>query len=252
MGSGDDPHLYQASEGEISRMAEADVIFYNGHHLEEKMTELFAQMETRGIPLVAVAEKLDKSRLIPITNFQEKFDPHVWMDVNLWMEVVVVISKTFSKLDPAHATHYRRYAYNYLEELRGLNNYIKAQSAKVPKDQRVLVTMHNAFNYFGRTYGFEVMALQGSPTTPESGSIDEGALAQFMKENKITTLFVEPTMPPNILEGIKAQGIHMHFTDPLFFDSMGNKDMPHGRYKGMMRYNINAIVNAHLKEKAGQ
>ena len=193
MGPGVDPHLYKASEGDVSRLSEADVIFYNGLHLEAKMGEVLEQMGGQ-IETVAVTSGIDESLLLSPPEFEGAQDPHVWFDVTLWMKAVETIRDTLVKVDPDSADLYQDNARDYLAELERLQSYVLEQTASVPKQQRVLITAHDAFNYFGRAYGFEVRGLQGISTATEAGTGDVQELAEFITENQIPAIFVESSV----------------------------------------------------------
>lgn len=247
MGPGVDPHLYKASEGDVSRMAEADVIFYNGLHLEAKMGEVLEKMEGR-VRTVAVTAGIDQSSLLAPPEFEGSFDPHVWFDVTLWMKAVEQVRDTLVEMDPDHYDLYQANAESYLAELNELHDYVKAQAESVPEERRVLITAHDAFNYFGRAYGFEVRGLQGISTASEAGTADVQELAEFIAERKIPAIFVESSVPPRTIEAVQAavrsRGFEVEIGGELFSDAMGNPGTAEGTYIGMVRHNIDTIVNS--------
>jgi manganese/zinc/iron transport system substrate-binding protein len=247
MGPGVDPHLYKASEGDVIRMAEADVIFYNGLHLEAKMAEVFEQMQGR-VRTVAVTDDIDRSLLMAPPEFQGAYDPHAWFDVTLWMQAVEEVRDTLVDMDPDNADLYRTNAEAYLAELNDLHAYVQAQAARVPEEQRVLITAHDAFNYFGRAYGFEVRGLQGISTATEAGTADVQALADFIAQRRIPAIFVESSVPQRNVEAVqaavRAKGFDVVIGGQLFSDAMGNPGTPEGTYIGMVRHNIDTIVQA--------
>jgi len=251
MGPGVDPHLYKASEGDVTRMAEADVVFYNGLHLEAKMGEVFEKMGGR-VKTVAVTQDIDPSDLLAPPEFKGAYDPHVWFDVTFWMKAVERVRDTLIEMDPDHADLYRSNAESYLAELNELHDYVKAQAARLPEDQRVLITAHDAFNYFGQAYDFEVRGLQGISTAAEAGTADVQDLADFIVERRIPAIFVESSVPPRTIEAVqaavRAQGFEVQIGGELFSDAMGNPDTEEGTYVGMVRHNINTIVNSLLGE----
>lgn len=250
MGPGVDPHLYKASEGDVTRMAEADVIFYNGLHLEGKLSEVFEQMERLEIRTVAVAEAVDPEALLAPPEFEGLYDPHIWFDVAMWMNAVELVRDTLVTMDPDNATLYQTNSENYLRELAELNEYVRQQAGRVPAGQRVLITAHDAFNYFGRAYGFEVRGLQGISTASEAGTADVQELAAFIAERKIPAVFVESSVPPRSIEAVqaavRARGFDVSIGGLLFSDAMGNPGTPEGAYPGMVRHNIDTIVAALL------
>lgn len=249
MGPGIDPHLYKASAGDVSRMAEADIIFYNGLHLEAAMAEVLEEMNGR-ITTVAVTKNIDTASLLAPPEFEGAYDPHVWFDVALWMEATGSVREALVELDPGSATLYQENAEAYLAKLADLHEYVLEQAARVPEDKRVLITAHDAFNYFGRAYGFEVRGLQGISTAAEAGTADVQQLADFIVERQIPAVFVESSVPPRYIEAVQAtvsaQGFEVSIGGELFSDAMGNSGTPEGTYLGMVRHNIDTIVGALL------
>ncbi len=250
MGPGVDPHLYKASAGDVATLSRADVIFYNGLHLEGKMSEVFEQMQKRGIRTVAVTDGIDRASLLAPPEFDGNYDPHVWFDVSLWMKVVEDVRDSLAEADPENADDYRANAAAYLGELKELDNYVKSKAAQVPEDKRVLITAHDAFNYFGRAYGFEVKGLQGISTEAEAGTADVQALAAFIVERQIPAIFVETSVPPKYIEAVKAaaeaRGFKVKVGGSLYSDALGNPGSEAGTYTGMVRSNIDTITSALL------
>jgi manganese/zinc/iron transport system substrate-binding protein len=249
MGPGVDPHLYRASEGDVTRMAEADIIFYNGLHLEAKMADILEQMNGR-IRTAAVTDGIDRATLLAPPEFQGNYDPHVWFDVTVWMQATEEVRDALVELDPDSAAFYQDNAAAYLSELSDLHDYVLEQATRVPADKRVLITAHDAFNYFGRAYGFEVRGLQGISTAAEAGTADVQQLAAFIVERQIPAVFVESSVPPRYIEAVqatvKAQGFDVSIGGELFSDAMGSQGTPEGTYTGMVRHNIDTIVGALL------
>jgi manganese/zinc/iron transport system substrate-binding protein len=247
MGPGVDPHLYRASEGDVTRMAEADIIFYNGLHLEAKMADILEQMNGR-IRTAAVTDGIDRATLLAPPEFQGNYDPHVWFDVTFWMQATEEVRDALVELDPDSAAFYQDNAAAYLSELSDLHDYVLEQATRVPADKRVLITAHDAFNYFGRAYGFEVRGLQGISTAAEAGTADVQQLAAFIVERQIPAVFVESSVPPRYIEAVqatvKAQGFDVSIGGELFSDAMGSQGTPEGTYTGMVRHNIDTIVGA--------
>jgi len=247
MGPGVDPHLYKASEGDVNRMQNADVIFYNGLHLEGKMSEIFERMTSRK-PTVAIAEKIEKQFLLTPPEFKGNYDPHIWFDVNLWMKAIPIIAETLIELDSLNHQEYLKNYKAYLEKLKELHTYVMQRADEVPSDQRALITAHDAFNYFGHAYGFEVRGLQGISTASEAGTADVQNLAQFILDKKIPAIFVESSVPPRSIEALQAavrsRNFNVEIGGNLFSDAMGDEGTPQGTYLGMVRHNINTIVDA--------
>ena len=248
MGPGVDPHLYKASEGDVLRLQEADVIFYNGLHLEAQMGDVLERLNDFGIRTVAVTDKIDRSLLQSPPEFQGNYDPHVWFDVTLWMEAAEQVSESLVELDPDSSSKYESNAQAYLAELEDLHQYVLDQADTIPTEQRILITAHDAFNYFGRAYGFEVRGLQGISTEAQAGTADVQALADFIVERQIPAIFVESSVPQRNVEAVQAavqaKGFEVRIGGSLFSDAMGSEGTPEGTYIGMVRHNIDTIVTA--------
>lgn len=249
MGAGIDPHLYVASEGDMELLQNADIIFYNGLLLEAQMAEILEQLGERKT-VVAVAQGIDEERLLPWAQYADEYDPHVWFDVTLWMEAVAAIRDTLVAADATNADAYRANAASYLEELTKLDAYVKEQANRLPPEQRILITAHDAFHYFGRAYGFDVRGLQGISTASEAGTADVQALADFIAEKQIKALFIESSVPVRNIEAlqaaVQARGFEVTIGGQLFSDAMGDPGTPEGTYVGMVRHNIDTIVGALL------
>lgn len=249
MGAGIDPHLYVASEGDMELLQNADVIFYNGLLLEAQMAEILEQLGERKT-VVAVSQGVDEGELLPWAQYADEFDPHIWFDVSLWMKAVEAVRDTLVQVDAAHATAYQANAAAYLEELTKLDTYVKDQAARLPAEQRILVTAHDAFHYFGRAYGFDVRGLQGISTASEAGTADVQALADFIAEKQIKAIFIESSVPVRNIEAlqaaVQARGFQVTIGGQLFSDAMGDPGSPEGTYVGMVRHNIDTIVGALL------
>lgn len=251
MGPGVDPHLYKASEGDVRRLFRADVIFYGGLHLEARMGEVLEEMGGR-TRVRAVSEVVPVERRLAPPEFQGAYDPHVWFDVRLWAMTVDVVARTLAEADPAHAAEFRANAARYAAELEELDRYVREQAARVPAERRVLITAHDAFNYFGRAYGFQVRGLQGISTAAEAGTADVQALAEFIATRRIPAIFVESSIPRRTIEAVqeavRARGYDVRIGGSLFSDAMGTPGTPEGTYVGMVRHNIDTIVGALLRE----
>jgi manganese/zinc/iron transport system substrate-binding protein len=247
MGPGVDPHLYKASEGDVQALAGTDVVLYGGLHLEAKLADLLEKLaDTR--TAVAVAESIPEDRLLGSENFAGMHDPHVWFDVELWKYAVSAVGDTLAKADAANAADYAANAEAYLAELDELHAYVKGRAAEVEESQRVLVTAHDAFRYFGRAYGFEVVGLQGISTESQAGTADVQKLAELIAKRKIRAIFVESSVPVRnieaVREAVKSRGWEVTIGGELFSDAMGDAGTPEGTYPGMVRHNIDTIVDA--------
>ena len=216
------------------------------------MEDIFEQLAERK-SVVAVAATIDESQLLPWAAYEDAFDPHIWFDVALWMQATETVRDTLVEVDADNAADYQANAAAYLEELQTLDAYVQDQAARVPDEQRILVTAHDAFHYFGRAYGFDVRGLQGISTASEAGTADVQALADFIVEKQLPAIFVESSVPVRTIEAlqaaVEAKGFAVEIGGELFSDAMGNPGTEEGTYVGMVRHNIDTIVGALLGEK---
>ncbi|NNE33375.1 MAG: zinc ABC transporter solute-binding protein [Winogradskyella sp.] len=248
MGSGVDPHLYKASEGDVTKLVNADIIFYNGLHLEGKLVEVFEKMGSATKRPIALADQLDKSKLIGSDYFASNYDPHVWFDINYFKQFANKVTEVLSEQDPENSEVYKQNEAQYLAELNKLQEDVKGVVASLPEEKRILVTAHDAFNYFGEAYKFKVVGLQGLSTATEAGVQDVQKLAAFIIENKIKAIFVESSVPRRTIEAlqeaVKSKGHDVAIGGTLYSDALGNDGTVEGTYIGMYRYNIKTIVSA--------
>jgi manganese/zinc/iron transport system substrate-binding protein len=251
MGAGIDPHKYISGAGDRKKLDNAHLIFLNGLHLEGKMAELFEKNHERW-RAHAIADGIDRGRLLHADVDGGEHDPHVWFDVRLWSATVPFVQKVLSELDPAGAEVYERNAYQYVKELESLDAEIRKKLEAIPKERRVLVTSHDAFEYFGRAYGFEVIGLQGVSTASELGTPQRDKLATLIAERRIPAVFTETSVPSVGLQGVlddvyakKKYKVDLIGDDKaLYSDALGPPDSPGGTYPGMIRHNVKVIVEA--------
>lgn len=248
MGPGVDPHLYKPSAGDAIRLGNADIIFYGGLHLEGRMAELFEKIERTGKPAVAVSRDIEPARLRQPPEFEGKFDPHIWFDVSLWQSATRTVAAALTSLDPNSAGLYAANARAYLARLETLDQYARAQIATIPAAQRVMITAHDAFGYFGQAYGMEVRGLQGISTASEISAADVQSLSEFITARKIKALFVESSVPEStvraVQEAVRSRGHEVVIGGELFSDAMGAEGTPEGTYIGMVTFNVDTIVRA--------
>lgn len=247
MGPGVDPHLYKATQGDLQRLTSADVIFYNGLHLEGKMGEVLEKL-SRVKPVIAVAEDIDPNRLRKVPEFNNNYDPHIWFDVDLWREAVRKTGEALQELDSANAGYYKANTEAYIGQLDSLHKWVKEQISTIPKEQRTLITAHDAFGYFGDAYDIEVRGLQGISTLSEYGLRDVSNLVTFIVDRKIKAVFVETSVSEKainaVVEGARERGFDVKIGGNLYSDAMGEKGTEEGTYIGMVRANVNTIVEA--------
>lgn len=245
MGPGVDPHLYKASAGDVKTMSEADMVVYNGLHLEGKMGEVFENI--KGKVIFAANENLDESELLD-SDGGDYFDPHVWFDIKIWEGATERIAQGLKELDPENSEKYDANLEKYMAELEEADKYVRDRAAEIDPDKRILVTAHDAFQYFGKQYGFDVRGLQGISTDAEAGTSDVRELADFIVEKEIKAIFVESSVPRKNIEAlqdaVKAKGFDVEIGGELYSDSTGGAGTPAESYIGTVTENIDTIVDA--------
>lgn len=247
MGPGVDPHLYKPSFSDVRRIEEADLILYNGLNLEGKMGDVL-EKSSRKRRVLAVSRDIPKSELRTPPEFQGHHDPHIWFDVQLWSRIVDPIAGELASLDPAHAQEFQRNAEALKADLATFDAEVARRIDTIPLEQRVLVTAHDAFGYFGRRYKIDVVGLQGISTSAEFTIRDVDRLVDVIVARKVKAVFVESSVPRRNIEAVQkaceARGHAVVIGGELFSDAMGAAGTPEGTYRGMIEHNVNAIVKA--------
>lgn len=247
MGPGVDPHLYKATQGDLQKLTGSNIIFYNGLHLEGKMGEILEKLGHQK-PVLAVSAHIDPSKLRKVPEFNNNYDPHIWFDVALWSEAVKEISRFMQSYDTVNALFYAQNETRYQLKLDSLHTFVTHKIKEIPKSQRVLITAHDAFGYFGDAYDIEVKGLQGISTISEYGLRDVSNLVDFIINNQIKSVFVETSVSSKainaVVEGCQQRGYNIAIGGNLYSDAMGAKGSPEGTYEGMVRANVNTIVSA--------
>ncbi len=248
MGPGVDPHLYKASEGDVLRMGSAELLLYHGLHLEGRLADVLAHLGRTGVEAIAVAEGLNPEVLLPLEGYAGQYDPHVWFDVRLWSDAAARVGGVLAERDAERAPAYRDRTAAYRARLDTLDAEVRAMVATLEPDRRVLVTAHDAFGYFGRAYGFEVVGLQGISTVAEAGTADVQALSELVASRRIPALFVEYSVPRRTIEAVQAavrdRGHQVEIGGSLYSDALGSPGTPEGDYIGAVRHNVKTIVDA--------
>lgn len=243
MRPGVDPHLYKASQGDLRKIIDADYLFYNGVHLEGKLAGIFAKQQ-RVKPVFPVGDGLPG--LIRLN--EHTYDPHIWFDVRLWKAATTNAMRELSRLDTPNASYYQANAARYQAQLDTLDQWIQAQINTLPPSKRVLITAHDAFSYFGRAYGVEVKGLQGISTMSEFGLRDVSDLVTYITAHRIPAVFVESSVSDKslkaVLAGVRERGGHVRIGGNLYSDAMGEAGTPEGTYIGMVKHNVQTIVEA--------
>lgn len=250
MGPGSDPHLYNAREGDIHKMYAADIIFYNGLHLEAKMSDVLGQMNPL-IKTAAVSKAIEQNLLL---NSEEREgnafvpDPHIWFDVSLWIKVTEYIRDVLIEINPESEEIYQEGAIAYLQQLQDLEEYVKDKANQIPEDLRVIITAHDAFQYFGRAYGFQMLGLQGISTASETGAANIRNLADFIATNEIPAIFAETTISDRSIkalqEAVESRGFNVKIGGELYSDAMGPPGSEADTYIGMIQHNIDTITSS--------
>jgi manganese/zinc/iron transport system substrate-binding protein len=248
MGEGVDPHLYKPTRDDVAKLLQADVVFYSGLMLEGRMTDTFLKVSRKGTPVFAVTELLDEKFLLEPAEFAGHTDPHVWMDVKGWMDAVKVVARSLGEVDADNAAFYQQNGERYVAQLAKLNDYAKQALASIPKERRVLITAHDAFNYFGRAYDIDVRGIQGISTESEAGVADINKLVDILVARKIPAIFVESSVSDKnikaLVEGSKSRGHAVKIGGQLFSDAMGKPGTYDGTYIGMIDHNVTTITRA--------
>lgn len=246
MGPGVDPHLYRATASDLKKLSSADVVFYNGLHLEGRMTDIFEGLAAQGRSVFAVSDGIDKKLLLVLPG-NAGYDPHVWFDPVLWGQCLDKVVGELKKKDPGNAEEYEVRGAVFRKKLEDLFGWGKELSQSLTKDARVLITSHDAYNYFGRAFEFQVIGVQGVSTISEAGLADIVSTIDFIKKNKIKAIFVESSVSPAAIERI-SEDSGVKIGGKLFSDSLGGKNeilrnYDVGNYIGMFKYNMETIVN---------
>lgn len=247
MGPGVDPHLYKATQGDLDRLQKADIIIYNGIHLEGKMSEIFEKLSTKKIVL-AMGDGIPKNKLRILDQAAAVYDPHIWFDVALWREAVDAMATSLAAKYPSLSKTIAANKMIYLSKLDSLHTEVKTQMASIPQKQRVLITAHDAFGYFGLAYDTEVLGLQGISTVSDFGLNNVTNLVNLIVDRKIKSVFTETSVSDQsiraVLDGCRQKGYDISIGGSLYSDAMGEAGTPEGTYAGMVRKNVSSIVHA--------
>ena len=248
MGAGVDPHLYKASASDLTMLQRADIIFYSGLLLEGKLQDVFTRLARGKKHVYAVTENIPEPQLLEPPDMGGHHDPHVWFDVLLWERCVESVVKGLVAFDPASRALFEKRGRETSDRMKALHQWAAQKAAELPKEKRILITSHDAFNYFGRAYGFQVVGLQGISTVEEASLASMTKLVDFVKKNQIKAIFIESSVPPNAIKRI-SQDAGVRIGGELFSDAMGTPGQIEngydlGTYEGMIKHNLNTIVEA--------
>ncbi len=244
MGPGVDPHAYRQTRTDIVAMAQADLVLWKGLYLEAQLEDVLADISRR-VPVVAVAEAVPEDQRIAHDDYADRFDPHVWMDPSLWQRVALRIRDALVDIDPEQQDVFDANVEAFVAELEELESYSDRVLGSVPDAARVLVTAHDAFNYFGRAHGFEVVGIQGISTESEAGLNRTSELVDMLVERGIASVFVESSVSDRsiraLIEGAAARGHEVRIGGELYSDAMGAPGTYEGTYVGMIDHNTTVI-----------
>lgn len=247
MGPGTDPHLYKATQGDIAKLQKADVIFSNGLHLEGKMLDVLEKMNKEK-PTFSIGDAISKDSLLDSPDRNSVIDPHIWFDIDIWKLAVEQVKNGLIEVDKENKDYYEENAEKYFKSLDDLKNFATEEMKKIPTEQKVLVTAHDAFNYFGKAYGMEVMGLQGLSTDSEYGLGDVQKLVDTLVNRNIKAVFIESSISERsinaVIEGANKKGHNVVIGGELYSDAMGEEGTEEGTYIGMYKYNVKTIVEA--------
>ncbi|WP_299643889.1 metal ABC transporter solute-binding protein, Zn/Mn family [uncultured Chloroflexus sp.] len=249
LGPGIDPHTYIATESDLFALQEAALILYNGLHLEANLARVFEGIKRSGrIPVIAVAEAIPEGLLLAWQDGDKAYDPHVWHDPQRWRYAVEAVRDALIAVDPAGSALYWQRSEQYLADLQALDTELRIMAERIPLEQRILVTAHDAFQYFGHAYGFRVEAVQGISTAAEASAADIRALTELVVTHRVPAIFVETSVSSRTIEAVqsaaRAVGHEVRIGGELYSDSLGDPDGPAGTYFGMMLHNMQTIVTA--------
>ncbi|APZ49722.1 manganese transporter [Jeotgalibaca sp. PTS2502] len=245
MGPGIDPHGYQASSSDVNKLMSADVVAFNGLHLEGKLGEVFENLENQGKTRFVLEDAIADEHLL--LSEDGAVDPHIWFSIENWQLAADYITNQLSDTDPDNEALYRSNSESYKEELINLEAYVTERISELTVDQRYLVTAHDAFRYFGESFDFEVIGLQGINTQTEAGTADVSTLAQFIIEKEIKALFIESSVSTRTIEAlqeaVRTRGWEVEIGGELFSDALGDSSQDAETYVKMFRRNIDTIVD---------
>ncbi len=252
IGPGFDPHLYNPLRDDVLAIRAADIVFYNGLMLEGKMGDLLGRT-ANDRRTFAAAESLSSQLLSQALGGNDDSthgvpDPHVWMSVELWQQVAKGICEELVAYDPPHADDYRTAYEKLAGELTELHAYGVRVIQCIPAKQRLLVTSHDAFRYFGQAYGLDVAAIQGLSTESEAGLNRINQLVDLIVEREVASVFIESSVPKDsieaLLRGAQSRGHTVEIAGQLYSDAMGSAGTYEGTYIGMMDHNLSLIARA--------
>ncbi len=248
MGIGVDPHMYRARESDMHKIAQADIVLYHGLHLEGKMATMFSRMHPNtGVSVISVSQAIPK-HVLKVSECDDIYDPHIWHDVSLWRYAALQVGAILQERDLKNSMIYEKNIISYLEKLDALDQYIHSRMATIAPDKRILITAHDAFGYFGRAYGCDVIGLQGISTDSEISTSDITRIVDMICTHRVPVIFVESLIPERTIQAVRqaviARGREVAIGKELFSDALGDKESGSDTYIGMITHNVETIVEA--------
>jgi manganese/zinc/iron transport system substrate-binding protein len=247
MGPGVDPHLYKVTQGDLKKLQDADLVFYNGLHLEGKMGEVLKKLSAKK-KVIAFSDGISMDKIRMLDQKGNVHDPHIWFNVAIWKDAVLYASKELQKADSVNSEIYKINTLKFAGQLDSLDSWVKTEISTIPEQSRLLITAHDAFGYFGEAYKIEVKGLQGISTVSDYGLNDVTTLVNLITSRKIKAIFIETSVSDKsikaVVEGCQAKGHKVIIGGVLFSDAMGQAGTPEGTYIGMVKANVNTIVGA--------
>ncbi|MGO1534795.1 MULTISPECIES: metal ABC transporter solute-binding protein, Zn/Mn family [Halomonadaceae] len=247
MGPGVDPHLYQASASDVATLRNAEQIFYSGYSLEGQLGDVLERFSERTPTLAVAPASIDPASLITSQDVYG-IDPHLWMDVSLWAQTLPTLNAALSEARPDCAATFDANTERYQTQLLALHEWVTDSIASIPDEQRILVTAHDAFGYFGRAYDIDVEGIQGISTETETGIADIRNMTDIVVDRAVPALFIESTINPRtvqaVIDAAQQRGQVVEIGGELYSDAMGDPDTVDGTYMGMIYRNTQHIVEA--------
>ncbi|MCX8506333.1 MAG: zinc ABC transporter substrate-binding protein [Alphaproteobacteria bacterium] len=260
--AGGDPHLYQAKPSDAVAMAKADLVVVNGLGFDRQMTQM-AKASRAGLPLLIASERVTPLRFNDefggdmgqnatgekSKNKGAEIDPHAWQSPKNTLLYVESIADSLSRLDPAHASYYQQNLAEYRRQLRQLDAELHQKFDAVPPRDKIIITSHDAFGYFGHEYGIRFAAPLGFATENEASASAVAALIGQIRRAKIKVIFVESISDPRIMQQI-ARETGAKIGGALYSDSLSPPHQPAHSYLDMMRYNSQLFAEAFTRTQA--
>jgi manganese/zinc/iron transport system substrate-binding protein len=247
MGPGVDPHTYKSKTSEIKNMQDADVIVYNGIDFESNLIDAIEEIGRSGF-VISLGGLVPKDRLRKTTDFGSSYDPHFWHDVNLFSTSVSMAGEQLSQKFPNSKEYIDSATAVYTKKLLETENYVRSQVSKIPTNARVLITAHDAFGYFGRSFGIEVKGIQGISTASDISIRGITELTDFIVTRSIPSIFVENSVSQknikSVIEGCESKGLNLTIGGTLYSDGLGDINSGAETYIKMITKNTNTIVSA--------